>query len=150
MTTLSRRYRFSASHRLCAPSFSDERNREVFGKCANAFGHGHNYCLEVGVGGDPDRASGLTLARADFDRWVADSVLRRIDHLHLNSDVPDFQTLVPTAENILLVVEAWLRAGWPEHFPGQAFRLARLRLEETPRNACEIPLEDLRTIHDDS
>ncbi len=144
MTTLTRRYRFSASHRLCAPSLSTERNREVFGKCANPFGHGHNYHLEVSVFGDPDPSHGMTLSRADFDRWVSDSVLDRIDHTHLNSDVAAFDELVPTSENILLVVEEWLRQGWREHFPGQAIRLAGLRLEETPRNSFQIPSQELQ------
>lgn len=144
MTILTRRYRFSASHRLCAPFLSTERNQEVFGKCANPFGHGHNYHLEVSVSGDPEPSHGMTLSRADFDRWVLDSVLDRIDHTHLNSDVAAFDNLVPTSENILLVVEEWLRQGWRKHFPGQAIRLAGLRLEETPRNSFQIPSQELR------
>lgn len=138
MTTLTRRYGFSASHRLCASALSDEQNREIFGKCANQFGHGHNYFLEVSVSGDPDPRSGLTLPRAALDGWVEDSVLARIDHTHMNSELPEFRNLVPTSENVLLVVETWLREGWRKHFPGQALRLAELRLEETPRNSFRI------------
>ena len=138
MTTLTRRYRFSASHRLCSNALSDERNREIFGKCANPFGHGHNYVLEVGVAGDPDGRSGMTLPRAAFDRWVAEAVLERIDHAHLNTDVAEFGDLVPTSENVLAVVGGWLREGWPRHFPDRALALASLRLEETPRNSFQI------------
>ena len=138
MTTLTRRYSFSASHRLCAGGLSDEQNRAIFGKCANPFGHGHNYCLEVSVSGDPDPASGLTLSRAALDGWVEDSVLTRVDHTHLNSELPEFRDLVPTSENVLLVVEAWLRDGWTKHFPDQSHRLAGLRLEETPRNSFRV------------
>lgn len=135
MTTLTKRYRFCASHRLCSPALSDEQNREVFGKCANPHGHGHNYTLEVSVQGDPDPRSGMIMPRPDLDRWVESAVLERIDHRHLNSELPEFEELVPTSENVLVVVEAWLRAAWPAHFPEQPPRLAGLRLEETPRNS---------------
>lgn len=135
MTTLTKSYRFCASHRLCSPRLTEERNREVFGKCANPHGHGHNYKLEVSIAGEPDPASGLTVVRADLDRWVESAVLRRIDHRHLNSELPEFRELVPTSENVLIVVETWLREAWHDHFPGQPLRLSGLRLEETPRNS---------------
>ncbi len=135
MTTVTKRYRFSASHRLFSNSMSEERNREIFGKCANPFGHGHNYVLEVSVSGDPDPDSGLTLSREALDEWVGMSALDRIDHTDLNSELPEFRNLVPTSENVLVVIEAWLRGKWDHHFPGQASRLAGLRLEETPRNS---------------
>ena len=105
MTTLTRRYRFSASHQLRAAAYSEERNREVFGKCSNAFGHGHNYYLEVSVQGDPDPTTGMILPREVLDRWVADTVLDRIEHTHLNTGVPEFRAVVPTSENLLLVVK---------------------------------------------
>ncbi len=135
MTTLTKRYPFCASHRLCSGLLSAERNRQIFGKCANPHGHGHNYTLEVSVRGEPDPTSGMTMPRGALDRWVQSAVLERIDHRHLNSEIPEFERLVPTSENVLLVVDAWLRAAWPEHFPGQRIRLAGLRLEETPRNS---------------
>lgn len=138
MTILTRRYSFSASHRLCATGLSDEQNRAIFGKCANPFGHGHNYCLEVSVAGDPNPASGLTLPRAALDSWVENSVLSRIDHTHLNLELPEFRRLVPTSENLLVVVEGWLREGWTRHFPDERPRLAGLRLEETPRNSFRV------------
>lgn len=142
MTRLTRRYRFCASHRLFANSLDEARNREIFGKCANPFGHGHNYFLEVTVAGDPDPRSGMLLARSAFDAWVKSSVLDRIDHTHLNSDVSEFEGLVPTAENILLVVDAWLRERWAQSFPLEPLRLSSLRLEETPRNSVQIPLSE--------
>ena len=144
MTTLTRRYRFCASHQLRAASYSEERNREVFGKCANAFGHGHNYYLEVSVQGDPDPLTGMVLPREALDRWVTGAVLDRIDHTHLNTEVPDFRRLVPTSENLILVVESWLLEGWREHFPDQPVRLAGVRLEETPRNSFRLPLPGSR------
>jgi len=139
VTRLTRRYGFSASHQLRAASYSEERNREVFGKCSNAFGHGHNYYLEVSVQGDPDPATGMVLPREALDRWVTGAVLDRIDHTHLNTEVPDFRTLVPTSENLILVVETWLREAWREHFADRPVRLAGLRLEETPRNSFRLP-----------
>ena len=138
MTSLTRRYRFCASHRLCSPALSDDRNREVFGKCANEFGHGHNYVLEVSVAGEPDPRSGLTAARRDLDAWVENAVLRRVDHTHLNAEVGEFRELVPTSENLLVVIETWLRERWPEQFARTGLRLAGLRLEETPRNSFEL------------
>ena len=139
MTTLTRRYRCSASHQLRAASYSEERNREVFGKCSNSFGHGHNYYLEVSVQGDPDPLTGMLLPREALDGWVAGAVLGRIEHTHLNTEIPEFRACVPTSENLLLVVETWLREAWHEHFTGQTARLADLRLEETPRNSFRLP-----------
>lgn len=138
MTTLTRRYRFSASHRLCAPGLSDERNREIFGKCANPYGHGHNYYLEVSVEGEPDPVTGMLVRRDALDRWVRETVLDRLDHRHLNAELAEFRTLVPTSENVLIVAEEWLRESWSEHFSGRAARLAALRLEETPRNSFRV------------
>jgi len=135
VTTLTKRYGFAASHRLCAPSLSEERNREIFGKCANPFGHGHNYSLEVSIQGEPDPRSGMVVQRSAMDRWVQGAVIRRVDHTHLNSEITEFGELVPTSENLLVVIEGWLRAAWPDYFPGQSLRLASLRLEETPRNS---------------
>ena len=147
MTVLTRRYRFSASHRLCSPSLSEERNREVFGKCSNAFGHGHNYFLEVSVEGDPDPCSGMTLPRADLDAWVEATVLERIDHTHLNTEISEFRDLVPTSENVLVVIASWLREGWKEHFPGTLPLLSGLRLEETPRNSFQIASGEPTCLH---
>ncbi len=147
MTVLTRRYRFSASHRLCSAAFSEERNREVFGKCANAFGHGHNYFLEVSVEGEPDPLSGMTVPRRDLDSWVEATVLSRIDHTHLNTDISEFRDLVPTSENILVVIESWLRQGSKQHLPGKALRLSGLRLEETPRNSFQIGSGESTCLH---
>ena len=135
MTTLTKRYGFAASHRLCAPSLSEQRNREIFGKCANPFGHGHNYSLEVSIQGEPDPRSGMVAQRSALDRWVQAAVIRRVDHTHLNSEIAEFGELVPTSENLLVVIEGWLRAAWPDYFPDQPMCLASLRLEETPRNS---------------
>ena len=146
MTTLTRRYRFSASHRLCASGLGDERNREIFGKCANPYGHGHNYYLEVSVEGEPDPVTGMLVRRDAMDRWVRETVLDRLDHRHLNAELAEFRTLVPTSENVLIVAEAWLRESWSEHFSGRATRLSALRLEETPRNSFRVAPREQESI----
>ena len=139
MTTLARRFGFSASHRLFSTLLDDKRNREVFGKCSNKYGHGHDYCIEVAVEGEPDPRTGMVLPRHEFDSWVRNSVLDRLEHTPLNADISEFRDRVPTAENILVVIESWLRDGWHREFPGQPLRLSRLLLEETPRNSVELP-----------
>ena len=138
MTTLTRRYGFSASHRLFSKQLADDRNREIFGKCSNEHGHGHNYRIAVSVEGTADPRSGMVLARGEFDRWVRRSVLDRVDHTHLNDDVAEFRDLVPTAENIVAVIEMWLRDSCRREFPGRPVRLSGLLLEETPRNSFEL------------
>lgn len=138
MTKLTKRFGFSASHRLFTDALSEQENIDVFGKCANPYGHGHNYWLEVTVGGAPDERSGMTLARYEFDAWVRESVIERIDHTYLNEDIPEFRSSVPTTENLGLVIEKWLRSGWRQRYPDRECRLAELRIEETLRNSFRV------------
>ena len=130
--TLTRRYRFAASHRLHADALSEEENRRLYGKCNNPFGHGHDYVLEVTVEGAPD-ASGQIADRAALDGMVREQVLSRLDHMNLNQDLPEFQTRVPTTENLASWIEKMLLEHW--NLPA---RLARLRIAETDRNAFEL------------
>lgn len=130
--TLTRRYRFAASHRLHADALSEEENRRLYGKCNNPFGHGHDYVLEVTVEGAPD-ASGQIADRAALDGMVREQVLSRLDHMNLNQDLPEFQTRVPTTENLASWIEKMLLERW--NLPA---RLARLRIAETDRNAFEL------------
>lgn len=137
--TLTRRYRFSASHRLASPQLSDEENRDTFGKCANPYGHGHNYVLEVSVRGPVDAVTGQVVAPAHLDGLVHDSVIRALDHRHLNSQVPEFAgELVPTTENLAVVVDRRLRTAWEQACPGGALQLHRVRLQETKNNRFEL------------
>ena len=138
MTKLTKRFGFSAAHRLYAGALSEEENARVFGKCANPFGHGHDYRLAVTVAGRPDERSGMILQRGAFEDWVRESVIERIDHRHLNNDVREFRDLVPTTENLTLVVEKWLREGWRRHFPGRRCGLSEVCIEETPRNSFRL------------
>jgi 6-pyruvoyltetrahydropterin/6-carboxytetrahydropterin synthase len=130
--TLTRRYRFAASHRLHADALSEEENRKLYGKCNNPFGHGHDYVLEVTVEGVPD-ASGQIADRAALDGVVREQVLSRLDHMNLNQDLPEFQTRVPTTENLATWIEKMLLERWDLRA-----RLARLRIAETDRNAFEL------------
>ena len=96
---LTRRYRFSASHRLQTPALSAEENRLLYGKCNNPYGHGHDYILDVTLEGARD-ASGQVANRAELDALVAGRVLARLDHKNLNTDVAELADAVPTTENL--------------------------------------------------
>ena len=136
MITVTRRYRFSAAHVLARSEWSEERNRAVYGKCANPAGHGHNYVLEVTVRGSIDPQSGRVLPAQELDRVVQERVLERLDHRWLDREVPEFEKQVPTAENIARY--AW-QALKGEISPAA---LHRIRLQETENNSVEYCEED--------
>ncbi len=129
---LTRRYRFSASHRLDTPALTAEENRRLYGKCNNPYGHGHDYVLDVTVEGSPD-ASGQLVNRESLDALVADRVLRRLDHKNLNTDVPELAAAVPTTENLASAIRRFLATEWP-----LAAQLHRVRISETDRNMFEL------------
>ena len=137
MVRLTRRYRFAASHRLHAPGLPEDRNRELYGKCNNPHGHGHNYILEVTVEGPVDESTGRVCDLATLDGLVAQYVLRDLDHKNLNEDAPEFRTSVPTSENLAIAVEQRLKDAWRSGFTGEWPRLNRIRLQETRRNSFE-------------
>jgi 6-pyruvoyltetrahydropterin/6-carboxytetrahydropterin synthase len=139
MIRLTRRYRFSASHRLHARELSEAGNRELYGKCNNPYGHGHDYLIEVSVRGPVEERSGQVADVAALDRLVGGEVIRAFDHRDLNRDVPEFASLVPTTENLVLEVERRLRRNWSAVFPGEWPQLDRIRIQETKRNIFEIP-----------
>lgn len=138
MIRLTRRYRFSASHRLHATALSEEANRELYGKCSSPHGHGHDYLLEVSVRGPIDPASGRVADPAALDRLVGDHVLRLLDHKNLNVEVPEFAASVPTTENLAFAIRDRMERGWAAAFPGPWPRLERIRIQETKRNIFEI------------
>jgi 6-pyruvoyltetrahydropterin/6-carboxytetrahydropterin synthase len=140
MTSLTRRYAFSASHRLDSQELSPAENVRLFGKCNNPFGHGHDYVLEVTVAGEPDAVSGLIVPISRLDGLVADKILRLFRNRYINQDVAQFAHLVPTTENVTQVAADLLARGWREHIGEGAVRLERVRIEETGRNSCEICL----------
>jgi 6-pyruvoyltetrahydropterin/6-carboxytetrahydropterin synthase len=136
--TVTRRYKFAASHRLHSTRFSDSENRELYGKCNNPHGHGHDYILEVRVSGPLDAVSGQVVNLAALDRLVAKQVIEDFDYKYLNADVREFQSVIPTSENILRVIEDRLAACWRSFFPGEGPRLEAIRLRETRRNLFEL------------
>lgn len=133
---VTRRYKFSASHRLHVPQLSDSENRQLFGKCNYPHGHGHDYVLEVSVRGPVDSATGRVLNIRALDRHVRDKVVDIFDHRDMNHDISDFAALVPTTENISTVVDKRLREGWERTF-GDC-KLVRIRIQETRRNTFEL------------
>ena len=135
---LTKRYPFSASHRLHSPQLSAEENARTFSKCNNPFGHGHNYMLEVAVKGPVDARSGMLVPRKTLDSFVARHVISKLDHVNLNCDVAELRGRVPTTENLALLVESWLQQAWDDELGERGLRLARVRLEETPRNSFEV------------
>jgi 6-pyruvoyltetrahydropterin/6-carboxytetrahydropterin synthase len=127
---LTRRYWFAASHRLHSDAYSDEQNREVYGKCNNPHGHGHNYALEVTVSGQVDPVSGMICNLVDLDECVQQEVIDKFDHENLNT-LPEFSRLVPTSENLAEQIFHILRRGF------RAAHLEKVRLEETMLNSFE-------------
>jgi 6-pyruvoyltetrahydropterin/6-carboxytetrahydropterin synthase len=135
---VTRRYRFAASHRLHSTNLNEEQNRELYGKCSNPYGHGHDYVLDVTASGPVNEASGHAVHVPTLDRLVSDQVLSHFDHRYMNADISEFQTAIPTSENIIRVIEDRLAARWREAFPGDWPRLEGIRLRETKRNVFEL------------
>jgi 6-pyruvoyltetrahydropterin/6-carboxytetrahydropterin synthase len=127
---LTRRYPFSASHRLHSAQLSEEENQRAYGKCNNPYGHGHNYIVEVAVSGSVDPATGMIANLADLDAFVAQQVLEPFDRTYLNEDVAEFREIVPTTENLCIEIFRRLRA-----FPHA--KLERVLVEETGLNTFE-------------
>lgn len=131
---LQRRYRFSASHLYRRADWSEEENRRRFGKCANLPGHGHNYRLWVTVEGQVDPATGFVVDLGVLDALVANRVLERLDHQHLNSALAEFGEgrWIPSSENLV----RWIHRELASHLPDGAV-LVSLRLEEDENLAAE-------------
>lgn len=150
MTRITRLYRFSASHRLHAPDLSEAENNRLYGKCNNPFGHGHDYVLELSVRGPVEPLTGRILPIATLDRLVEEQILRPFANRNLNLDVPEFETLVPTTENVALTIAALIEQRWAAYFNGAVARLARVHLQETDRNGFEVvlaPQPEMENIH---
>jgi len=136
MVLLTRRATFSASHYYWNENWSEEKNREVFGRCANRNGHGHNYTLEVTVAGEPDPVTGFVVDLKGLKDVMEREVLSLFDHRHLNLEVPEFAAggMIPTTENIACA--AWKRLEAPIAAAGGA-RLSAIRVYETPEIFAE-------------
>jgi len=135
MIFLTRRATFSASHFYWVEAWSAEKNQQMFGRCANRNGHGHNYTLEVTVAGEPDPVTGFVV---DL-KWLKDIMEREVlsawDHKHLNLDALEFRYAIPTTENI--AIAAWKRLESAITAANGA-RLSRIRVYETPEIFAEF------------
>ena len=127
---LTRRYMFSASHRLHSDAMSDAENVSTYGKCNNPYGHGHNYTLEVMVSGPVDESTGMVCNLTDLDEFVRREILERFDHQNLNT-LAEFAGTVPTTENLCMVVYDILQRGFRQA------HLDKVRFEETMMNSFE-------------
>jgi 6-pyruvoyltetrahydropterin/6-carboxytetrahydropterin synthase len=127
---LTRRYKFSASHRLHSAQFSDEQNREVYGKCNNPHGHGHNYRLEVTVSGEPNPDTGMICNLADLDGFFERTIMPRFAFSNLN-ELASFREIVPTTENLSRELFHLFR----DQF--QHAKVEKVRIEETMMNSFE-------------
>ena len=127
---LTRRYMFSASHRLHSDDLSPEENVATYGKCNNPFGHGHNYSLEVTVSGQVDQRTGMICNLSDLDDSIRAGILDRFDHQNLNL-CPEFDHSVPTTENLSEVIFKILKQNF------KAAHLEKVRLEVTVMNSFE-------------
>jgi 6-pyruvoyltetrahydropterin/6-carboxytetrahydropterin synthase len=127
---LSRRYLFSASHRLHSESMSAQENQEIYGKCNNPYGHGHNYVIEITVSGQIDSKTGMVCNLIDLDGFIEREVLSRFGHEHLNA-LQEFARDVPTTENLCIQIYEIVQRGFPHA------HLERVRLEETMMNSFE-------------
>ena len=131
MITLTRSYEFAASHRLNVPSLTPAENIDLFGKCNNPNGHGHNYVLEVTVTGTPDPVTGFIADLTSLDNAVHREVVDRYDHKNLNEDLPEFSSGVTTSEVVAQEIFNRLKATVPATLIG-------IKLHETARNAFEV------------
>jgi 6-pyruvoyltetrahydropterin/6-carboxytetrahydropterin synthase len=125
---LTRRYLFSASHRLHSKDMPAEWNRETYGKCNNPYGHGHNYQLEVTVSGPVDTKTGMVCNLVDLDGFVHKEIVERFGHQNLNT-LPEFATEVPTTENLCVAIYEILERGF------RHAHLEKVRMEETMMNS---------------
>lgn len=130
-----RKEHFNSAHRLFNPGWDDQKNLEVFGKCAYPNFHGHNYELEVKVTGKPSKETGYVIDLKELGDIIKEEVHSRFDHKNLNLDTKEFKETNPTAENIAIVIYKLLRKRLDKKLDLQ------VRLYETPRNYVEYPAE---------
>jgi 6-pyruvoyltetrahydropterin/6-carboxytetrahydropterin synthase len=124
---LTRKAEFSASHVCANPALTLEQNRELYGAASNPNGHGHNYVVEVTLQGDPDPATGMVFDLKQLKEIINKNIVEPMDHRFLNYEVPPFDKIVPTAENV--AAEIWNRL--EPHFRGGRASLNNVRLYET-------------------
>jgi 6-pyruvoyltetrahydropterin/6-carboxytetrahydropterin synthase len=130
---ITRRETFNAAHKLWQPNWSEEKNNEVFGRCANKNWHGHNFVLYVTVSGTPDPESGFVMNLKDLSAIIKKEVTEKLDHKNLNLDVPFLDGIMTSTENVIIAI-------WQILEPivaGYGATLAKLKLVETENNFVE-------------
>ncbi len=142
MISLSKIFEFAASHRLFNPKWSNEKNLEVYGKCANLNGHGHSYKLEVTVKGTPDCDSGMIINASKLSELVNRIIVEELDHKNLNLDVPWLSGKVTTVENIITSIWQQLSPEVTKALPNA--HLSRLKLWETSKVFAILDFEDIK------
>jgi 6-pyruvoyltetrahydropterin/6-carboxytetrahydropterin synthase len=130
-TTVTVKVYFEAAHRLHNPQCSDEWNQQVFGKCNNLYGHGHNYVLEAAVRGEVDPESGYLIDMKELKAVLNRTVVDDVDHKHMNHEVPWLEGINPTAENLARIFFERVEPELPD-----GIELAMLTVHETERNSA--------------
>jgi len=125
---VSRKAHFNAAHRLYRKDWDDAKNKAVFGKCSNPNFHGHNYDMIVSVTGEIDQETGFVMDMKILKDIIKEEIEEAFDHKNLNTEVPEFKDLNPTAENIVVVIYDKLRSRIPSHLNME------VTLYETARN----------------
>lgn len=133
---ITRRFHFSAAHQMQNPAWSAAENEAFYGPCSNL--HGHNYELEVTLGGSPDLQTGYLLDLRQVKTLIESEILSKLDHKVLNTDVPFLQNLIPSTENLIIALWKQIEQVLPSNV-----KLIRLRLWETPNNYFEYYGEEL-------
>ena len=131
---ITRKEHFNAAHRLHNKHWSDEKNKEIFGKCNNPNYHGHNYDLEVTIIGEIDQDTGYVIDTKILSKIIKNMVLDALDHKNLNLEVAYFKELNPTVENITIVIYNIIKKEIPSHLD------LKIKLYETSRNFAEYPV----------
>ncbi len=139
MVHFSRRYRFSASHRLHTPGMSDEQNRATYGKCNNPFGHGHNYMVELTLAGPVAADTGFVVSLPALDALAQRELLDRFDHTHLNAHTAFSADFLPSTENLAFELQRIFAREVPLLDPTGRLRLSNIRIEETGNNSFDLP-----------
>lgn len=130
---VTRRERFNAAHKLWNPKWSDDKNREVFGKCANTNWHGHNYDLHVTVKGSPDEETGCVIDLKILSRLIKEKITDQLDHKNLNLDVHFLTNVMPSTENLAVAIWHELKP----HLATFTCELHSIKLHETENNYAE-------------
>jgi 6-pyruvoyltetrahydropterin/6-carboxytetrahydropterin synthase len=133
MIYITRKEHFNAAHKLARPEWSDEKNEEVFGRCANANWHGHNFNLYVTVKGNPSEVTGFIIDLKFLSKLIRERVTDKLDHMNLNLDVPFMKGIMPSTENLAIKIWEQLEAAIRQ----EGCELHCIKLFETENNYAE-------------